>query len=203
MHAQTPPKMSFRVHDGLSVSEGESLWSVDRGCSFRAVSDVVNPSCDLVLERVVSITASQLWQGWTDPAILVQWFTPKPWVTVEADIDPIPGGIFRTVMCGPNGERNEGTGCVLEAIENHRFVWTSAIEPGFRPVAHSTEAFLFTAILEFVPADGGTLYRATARHATPEDATQHAEMGFEEGWGAALQQLVELFESGQLKDATC
>lgn len=172
-------------------------------CMFSLVNGSSDKSCDLVLERIVPITTVQLWQGWTDPSILVQWFTPKPWMTVEADIDPVPGGIFRTVMCGPNGERNEGTGCVLEAIENRRFVWTSAMEPGFRPVAQSTEAFLFTAILEFVPVDGGTLYRAIARHSTPADATQHAELGFEEGWGAALQQLVELFESDELKASQC
>ena len=161
--------------------------------NFGAVSSTSNEPTDLVLERVVPITAEQLWRGWTDPEVLVRWFTPKPWVTTEAEIDPVPGGIFRTVMCGPDGERNEGAGCVLEAVENRRFVWTSAMSPGFRPVAPSTDGFLFTAILEFTPTPGGALYRATARHATPSDAAAHAAMGFESGWGAALDQLVELF----------
>lgn len=151
-----------------------------------------NDPRDLVLERDVPISGEQLWKGWTDPTILTQWFTPAPWITSEADIDPVPGGIFRTVMRGPNGERSEGSGCVLEAVENHRFVWTSALEPGHRPVV-SSEGFLFTAIIEFIPSDRGTLYRATARHATAADATAHAEMGFEAGWGAALDQLVALF----------
>lgn len=73
---------------------------------------------DLVLELTVSISAEQLWQGWTDATMLKKWFTPAPWITTEAEIDPRPGGIFRTVMNGPDGERNEGTGCVLEAIKN-------------------------------------------------------------------------------------
>lgn len=152
-----------------------------------------NESPDLVLERVVPISAEQLWRGWTDPKTIVKWFTPEPWVTTEAEIDPVPGGIFRTVMCGPNGERNEGSGCVLEAVVNRRFVWTSSMGPGYRPVPPSTEGFLFTAILEFTPTTGGALYRATARHSTPADAMVHAEMGFESGWGAALDQLVRLF----------
>ena len=56
-----------------------------------------------------------------------------------------------------------------------------------------TDGFLFTAILEFTPTDGGTLYRATARHSPPEDAAKHAEMGFHAGWEEALNQLVALF----------
>jgi uncharacterized protein YndB with AHSA1/START domain len=69
--------------------------------------------------------------------------------------------------------------------------------------------FHFTGILEFEPiasgakgaaggtgatgGTGGTLYRATGRHATRADADQHAAMGFEVGWGLALDQLVALF----------
>lgn len=148
---------------------------------------------DLVLERVVPISPRELWQGWTDPTVLMKWFTPSPWTTVDAEIEPVPGGIFRTVMCGPNGERNEGSGCVLDAIENEKFVWTSALGPGYRPVDSGSEGFLFTAIIEFASVSNGTLYRATARHANVKDATEHAEMGFESGWGAALDQLVALF----------
>jgi uncharacterized protein YndB with AHSA1/START domain len=161
--------------------------------TIREMAVPTDASHDLVLERTVPITAAQLWKGWTDPTTIVQWFTPAPWVTEEAEIEAIPGGIFRTVMSGPDGERNEGSGCVLEAIENARFVWTSALGPGFRPVAPSSDGFLFTAIIEFEPVDNGTLYRATARHSTAADAATHAEMGYEQGWGAALDQLVALY----------
>lgn len=148
---------------------------------------------DLVLDRVVPTTAEDLWLGWTDPTTIKRWFTPAPWRTTEAEIDPVPGGIFRTVMEGPDGERNEAAGCVLEAIPNRRFVWTSALGPGFLPLAPPTEGFHFTAIVEFEPVDGGTRVFATARHGTAEEAAVHAEMGFEQGWGAALDQLVALF----------
>jgi len=148
---------------------------------------------DLVLERAVPISAEQLFRGYAEAEILKQWFTPHPWITSEAEIDPVPGGIFRTVMNGPDGERNEGTGCVLEVVKNRRFVWTSALEPGFRPVPSPDEGFLFTAIMDFEPTANGAIYRATARHMTAADAKTHAEMGFEQGWGAALDQLVALF----------
>lgn len=159
---------------------------------------------DLTFERVVPVTAAQLWQGWTDSATLMKWFTPAPWRTIDAEIDPCPGGIFRTVMQGPNGESGGGgVGCVLEAVPNRRFVWTTALGPGFVPNAPVEGGFHFTGILEFLPVDGnlgsgatstgGTLYRATGRHATQAEADQHAAMGFEVGWGLALGQLVALF----------
>ena len=154
---------------------------------------MTDTNCDLVLERVVPITPAELWQGWTDAETLKKWFTPAPWITSEAEIDPRPGGIFHTVMNGPDGERNEGTGCVLEAVRDTRFAWTSALLPGFIPHARPEDGFFFTAILEFKSVERGTLYRATVRHENATDAQTHAEMGFEAGWGAALDQLVALF----------
>lgn len=157
------------------------------------MSDAVNAAHDLVLDRVVPTAVADLWRGWTDPATLKRWFTPAPWRTTDAEIDLFPGGIFRTVMEGPDGERNEAAGCVLEVVPHRRFVWTSALGPGFVPVGGAVEGFLFTAIVDFEPVDGGTRVRATARHGSAEDAAMHAEMGFEAGWGAALDQLVALF----------
>ena len=51
----------------------------------------------------------------------------------------------------------------------------------------------FTGRIEITPAaDGGTQYRAIAMHADESGCEQHRQMGFEEGWGAALDQLVAL-----------
>ncbi|MFM8266355.1 MAG: SRPBCC domain-containing protein, partial [Acidimicrobiia bacterium] len=91
---------------------------------------------DLTFQRVVPVTAAQLWQGWTHAPTLMKWFTPAPWKTIDAEIDPRPGGIFRTVMRGPNGETGGGgVGCVLDAVPNERFVWTTALGPGYTPNA--------------------------------------------------------------------
>lgn len=150
-----------------------------------------NPS-DLLLEREVPVAVEHLWRGWTDERVITKWFTPKPWVTTEAEIDLRPGGVFRTVMKGPDGEVNEAAGCVLEVVPLRRFVWTSALGPGFVPVESAPDGFLFTAIIEMEPVTAGALYRATARHSNVADASAHADMGFHAGWEAALDQLVAL-----------
>lgn len=63
-----------------------------------------NPLLDLSFERSVDIPKELLWRGWTQPHLIMQWFTPLPWQTVECEIDLRPGGIFRTVMRSPEGE---------------------------------------------------------------------------------------------------
>lgn len=151
--------------------------------------------CEHVIERVVDLSPEQLWAGWTDPALLTQWFTPAPWTTPEAEVDLRPGGVFRTVMRSPDGETNEGAGCYLEVVEPHRLVWTAALGPGYRPNDFTAGGFPFTVFLTFEPLAEGTRDTARVVHATPEHAAEHAAMGFADGWGAALDQLVALLHA--------
>lgn len=149
-----------------------------------------DPALDLKLERDVPVPPEALWRGWTDPELLVQWFCPPPWRVTEAEIDLRPGGAFRTVMAGPNGEVvDEGAGCWLEVLPYSRLSWTDALGPGFRPRAG---AFLSATVCFDPLPGGGTRYRAFAFHASPDVRKQHLDMGFEEGWGIALDQLVAL-----------
>lgn len=156
------------------------------------MNPIPNPDLDLVLQRTVNVTPEQVWRAWTEPELLVQWFTPKPWLTTVAEVDLRPGGKFRTVMEGPDGERFDGTGCCLEVVENRRLTWTSALGPGFRPQGTPEGGFSFTAVLTFEPAAEGCVYTATVIHGDSEAKAAHEAMGFHEGWGAALGQLVEL-----------
>lgn len=155
-----------------------------------------DPTLDLVLEREVDITPAQCFAGWTQPALMTEWFCPRPWKTTEAEVDLRPGGIFRTVMRGPEGEEVSGAGCILEVIPDRKLAWTGALGPGFRPKSKAetaNEPFVFTAIVTFEPtAGGGTRYRALAVHSDEEGKKVHEQMGFHAGWGAALDQLVEL-----------
>jgi len=155
-----------------------------------------NPSLDLVLERVVPVAPDRIWRAWTEPEQLKQWFCPRPWRTIECQIDLRPGGIFRTVMQSPEGQAMEpNVGCYLEVVPNERLVWTGALQPGFRPADHAGDVPVFTAIIGIEPVDGGSKYTAIAMHRDPAGAAKHQEMGFEQGWGAALDQLVELAQA--------
>ena len=159
-------------------------------------SYVSNPELDLVLERVVDVSPDRVWRAWTEPELLKQWFTPKPWQTIECEIDLRPGGIFKTGMRSPEGQdMPAATGCVLEVVPNRRFVWTGALLPGFRPNTIPPGVPVFTASINMEPEGSGTRYRAIVMHRDPEGARAHDGMGFQQGWGTSLEQLVELMKS--------
>lgn len=150
----------------------------------------IDPELDLVLEREVDVPPAKVWAAWTRPEHVVKWFTPKPWSTTRCEIDLRPGGKFLTVMRSPEGQEHENVGCWLEVVEHRRLVWTDALLPGWRP---SGEPFMTASIL-LEPASRGTRYTAIARHADAEKRAQHEAMGFQTGWGAALDQLVAVMK---------
>jgi uncharacterized protein YndB with AHSA1/START domain len=85
----------------------------------------------------------------------------------------------------------------LEVIPNERLVWTNALQPGFRPVkqpeaspGHECAEFLMTATISLEPHGNGTKYTALVQHVDRQARLKHEKMGFNEGWGACLDQLV-------------
>jgi uncharacterized protein YndB with AHSA1/START domain len=155
-----------------------------------------DPKLDLVLERIVDVPRGLVWTAWTTPEHVKTWFTPAPWTTVDCEIDLRPGGIFRTVMRSPEGQEFPNVGCFLEVVENQRLAWTNVLAPGYRPSSRpsddSCDAFAFTAVISLEPHGDGTKYTALVIHGDEESRRKHAEMGFHEGWGKALEQLVAI-----------
>lgn len=152
----------------------------------------VNPRLDLVFERTTALAPEKIWKGWTDPATLMKWFCPKPWKVTECRIDLKPGGEFYTLMEGPKGEKMPNEGCFLEVIPREKLVWTNMMTKGFRPATVEVIGFPFTGTILVSKIGQETLYKAIITHADEKGRNQHDQMGFQEGWGKAFEQLEEL-----------
>jgi uncharacterized protein YndB with AHSA1/START domain len=150
----------------------------------------IDPRLDLLLERVVDVPPELVWKAWTVPEHVRKWFTPAPWQTVECEIDLRPGGIFRTVMRSPEGQQIDNVGCYLEIVPNRKLTWTVALQPGFRPSNPTFDVPSFTAIIALEPHGKGCKYSALAMHKDEQGRDAHDRMGFSQGWGRALDQLV-------------
>ncbi|MCB1139143.1 MAG: SRPBCC family protein [Leptospiraceae bacterium] len=153
------------------------------------MNDILNfdSERDLVLERLIAVPVDRVWAAWTEPELLKKWFCPRPWQLGHCEVDLRPGGLFRTVMRSPEGEEYPSDGCYLEVNPQKRLIFTDTLGPGYRPSANP----FMTAIISFESQGQKTLYRAVAMHASAETAQKHEEMGFSQGWSAALDQLVE------------
>jgi uncharacterized protein YndB with AHSA1/START domain len=155
---------------------------------------------DLILERTLDAPIELVWEAYTNPEHIKQWFAPKPYQITECELDLHPGGIFRIRMVGPDGfDTGHGVpGCVLEVIDREKLTWTSALGPGYRPnlSGEGCESFPFTAVVTFADAGNGkTAYRAVALHKDVADREKHEQMGFNEGWGTVAGQLEEFAQS--------
>lgn len=154
------------------------------------MSDSFDPTRDLRLERLIAAPPEHVYRAWTDPALIVQWFTPPPFRTIHAETEVRAGGATLIVMQGPDGTEYPNRGVYLEVVPHRRLVFTDAY---VRPWEPSAKPFM-TGILTFEPEAGGTRYTAVVKHWTAEDKQAHEAMGFEAGWGKATEQMEALLK---------
>lgn len=154
-----------------------------------SLESIVDPRLDLVLERFVDVPRHLVWEAWTKPEHLKEWYCPKPFSVSRCEIELRPGGTFHTTIQSPERQEFPYTGCYLEIIPEQRLVWTLALLPDFRP-APRHEFATFTAIITLESVGTGTRYVAHVMHIDESCRIKHETMGFYEGWGTALDQLV-------------
>ncbi len=140
---------------------------------------------ELVVLREMPVARAVVWR--TMITRTAEWWCPKPWTTPLVDWDLRPGGRCHTIMAGPAGEQVDLVGTFLEVAENERLVFTDALQPGWRP---TMQPFMIGVFELRDNGQGGTTYRACARHWTAEAGAQHIDMGFRSGWGAVADQLI-------------
>ncbi len=117
-------------------------------------------SRELVLVRLIDAPPENLFRAWTDPALLSQWFTPKPWSVASAELDVRPGGTNVIMMRSPEGQEFANRGVYLEVVKNERLVFTDAYITAWEP----SEKPFMTAIITFENEGGKTKYTARVRH---------------------------------------
>lgn len=143
---------------------------------------------ELVISRLVRAPRAAVWRAWSEPDLLKEWWSPKPWTTEVRGFDLRPGGDFYTFLSGPDGGTSDNPGSFLEVVRRERLVFTSLLTGGWRP---ASPWMPFTAIITLADEGEGTRYTATVMHPDNAWSEKHREMGFFEGWGACIDQLEE------------
>ena len=106
---------------GMEMGWTQSLERLD--------AHVAGPSDrELVFTRLFDAPRELLFEVWTDPKHIAQWWGPRGFTTTSTDMDARPGGAWRFVMHGPDGVDYKNRIVYLEVVNPKRLVYKHAGE---------------------------------------------------------------------------
>jgi uncharacterized protein YndB with AHSA1/START domain len=137
---------------------------------------------ELRVTRLMPLPLETVWRAMSEH--IEEWFCPKPWRYEAVIFEKRSGGRMQSVMHGPDGERMESDGVLLEFSPGRRMVFTDAFAADWQP-----RPVFMVGGMEIAAEGDGTRFLGWARHWSAEASAEHAAMGFESGWGAMAAQL--------------
>ncbi len=99
---------------------------------------------EIVSTRVFPCSPATLFQAWSDPRRLARWWGPKGFRNTFSEFDFRPGGHWRFVMHGPDGQDYPNHSVFVEVAAPERIVFDHVCAP------------LFQVTATFAPEGGGT-----------------------------------------------
>jgi uncharacterized protein YndB with AHSA1/START domain len=155
----------------------------------RKAQTMSKSSNDFTVSRFIKARRSVVWQAWTVPTHLEQWWCPAPMTCKVMGLDARHGGAFEIVMRGPNGEEMSQTGAFLDIVPEARLIFTTALTAEWRPAATPLP---ITAIISMADEGEGTRYETRVLYKDADERRKLGEMRFEAGWSLAIDQLEAL-----------
>ena len=135
----------------------------------------------LTLKRHIKAPPAKVYQAWTEPEKIVQWFGPDSGKVVSAETDLRVGGRYRVVFHTEDGEQHDVSGEYTEVVTNARLAFSWRWRT--MPERESKVTLTFK-------GEGATTM-LTLLHEQFFD--QAARDGHEQGWNGALDKLQRLF----------
>jgi uncharacterized protein YndB with AHSA1/START domain len=119
----------------LTPQVAAALAGMEQGWSeslYRLADEVENSfkahlaEREIVLSRVFDAPREIIWNAWTDPKQVVQWWGPRGFTTTIHEMDVRPGGTWRHTMHGPDGTNYPNNSVFIEVVRHERIVYSNA-----------------------------------------------------------------------------
>jgi uncharacterized protein YndB with AHSA1/START domain len=125
---------------------------------------------EIVLSRVIAAPRERVFQAWTDPAQIAQWFGPDGFKVETLECDIRPGGHWRFLYTGPDGTRWD-----------NRMVFLRVEAPHLIEIEHGSDkdedpARFYVIVTFDAQSDGKTVLTMRQLHPTKEQ--REATIGF-------------------------
>ncbi len=140
---------------------------------------------EIVLTRVFNAPRRLVFEAWTRPEHVRQWYGCRIMTLLVCEIDLRVGGAYRYTMRAPDGVEHTMQGVYREIVPPARLVYTERyVTQGFT----SNEA-LVTVI--FAELDGMATLTSTVLHQSKADRDGHLGSGMETGAAEVYDRLAE------------
>jgi uncharacterized protein YndB with AHSA1/START domain len=97
----------------------------------------------IVLSRIFDAPRELVWDAWTDPKQVVQWWGPQGFTTTIHEMDVRPGGRWRHTMHGPDGANYPNEIVFAEVVKHERIVYSGSGRREGGPSAHFQTTWTF------------------------------------------------------------
>jgi uncharacterized protein YndB with AHSA1/START domain len=95
----------------------------------------ISPDCEIVSTRNFNYSRNQIFNAWTDPDRLKNWWGPKGFTNTFHEFDLRPGGKWSFIMHGPDGVNYPNESIFVEIIEPELLVFNHISNPKFQIVS--------------------------------------------------------------------
>ncbi|WP_035456639.1 SRPBCC domain-containing protein [Algoriphagus terrigena] len=155
---------------------------------------IVNKENNTVnVTREFAANRELVWEAWTNPEILDQWWAPKPYRTETKSMDFREGGRWLYAMISPENEAHWCKNDYHKIVHQSMFSGLDAFCDENGTVNTEMPRTLWTNV--FTENDNTTLVTITARYDQLSDLEKVIEMGFQEGFTMALENLDQYIEA--------
>jgi uncharacterized protein YndB with AHSA1/START domain len=152
--------------------------------------DVQNKKLRVV--REFDAPVADVWRAWTESDLLNSWWAPKPWKAKTKTMNFREGGFWLYCMEGPDGTQHWARADYEKITPGKSFMFVDSFcdEEGNKidtaPSMHWKN--------DFIPTSTGTRVEVELTFANEADMEKIIEMGFKEGFTAALGNLDEMLD---------
>ena len=150
-------------------------------------SAVAGSDREIVISRVFDAPRELVWQAWTDPQHIMQWWGPKGFNNSSCEMELRVGGTFHLNMCAPDGNTYPCKGIFREIVEPERIVYDSEADES-HPCGAGLPPRSVVTVTFSEHGDKTTLTLHTRfENEARRDAANQA--GFSSSWGECLGRL--------------
>jgi len=149
---------------------------------------------EIVMTRVFDAPRDLVFEAHTSCEHMRHWWGPRKYEIVSCEVDFRPGGRWRVVHRGPEGEEYGFGGEFREIVRPERMTWTFEFDGA--PGSVSVET------VTFEERDGKTTITATAVYDSVEARDATLESGMEVGAAETYERLDEYLETLRERSAS-